>query len=114
MTSALGKLHHAAPDASDRWAGTASPCSIQAARTARIPMWEWCTTRDAFGRSVGVCSTRQEAMNALSDALRSAGRPTRGRITPIRLIRPIYESPAYLRGGPQYEAFYDGLVIQWR
>jgi hypothetical protein len=77
------------------------------------PFWEWAVARDAQGASVGVCSTRHAAVQALSKALIASGRPCRGQVSPVTLVRPVHDHPGYLRGSPEYEAVFDGLVIQW-
>lgn len=77
------------------------------------PFWEWVVARDAQGASAGVCSTRHAAVQALSKALIASGRPSRGQVAPVTLIRPVHDNPGYLRGSPEYEAVFDGLVIQW-
>lgn len=77
-----------------------------------IPLWEW--MQDAPVGPVGVCRTQHGAMEALSKALIAAGRPSRGRVAHIKLIRPAGEEPGYLRGFAERTAVYDGVVIQWR
>jgi hypothetical protein len=77
-----------------------------------IALWEW--VRDAPVGSVGVSRTQHGAMEALSRALIAAGRPSRGRVAQIKLIRPVYGEPGYLRGFPERTAIYDGTAIQWR
>jgi hypothetical protein len=52
-------------------------------------------------------------MEALSKALVAAGRPARGQVRQVSLIRPIQTDPAYLRQPPERTAVYDGTAIQW-
>jgi hypothetical protein len=52
-------------------------------------------------------------VQALSKALIASGRPSRGQVAPVTLVRPLHDDPGYLRGSPEYEAVYDGLAIQW-
>ena len=78
-----------------------------------IPLWEWVVARDAQGGSAGLCMTRHGAMEALSRALVAAGRPSRGTVAQVKLIRPADDEPGYLRGFPERTAVYDGGVIQW-
>lgn len=75
--------------------------------------WEWAVLRETRNRPVGLCATEHAAMEALSKALIDAGRPARGQIGQVTLIRPIQTDPAYLRHPPERTATYDGTAIQW-
>jgi hypothetical protein len=77
------------------------------------PLWEWAVLREPRNRPVGLCATEHAAMEALSKALVAAGRPARGQVGQVTLIRPIQADPAYLRQPPERTAVYDGTAIQW-
>jgi hypothetical protein len=79
-----------------------------------VRFWEWDVARDAQSGSVGFSDTRHGAMEALSRALVRSGRPTRGRVVPVTLRRPVHKPAYYLRGTPVRTAVFDGEVIQWR
>ncbi|MGH3157984.1 MAG: hypothetical protein ACRDNF_15600 [Streptosporangiaceae bacterium] len=70
--------------------------------------------REARNRPVGLCGTEHAAMQALSKALVAAGRPARGQVAQVTLIRPVHKDAGYEREPPQHTAIYDGTVIQWR
>lgn len=76
-------------------------------------IWEWEVVRDADGGSAGISMTRHGAMEALAKALVQRGRPTRGRVVPVLLSRPVHEPSCYLRGVPERTAVYDGMAIRW-
>ena len=78
-----------------------------------IPLWEWTIAREAGRGPVGLCMTRHAAMEALSRALIAAGRPSRGRVAQVKLIKPVDADSTYLRGFPEHTATYDGTVIRW-
>jgi hypothetical protein len=78
-----------------------------------VPLWEWAVNRELREGPVGVCMTQHGAMEALSKALIAAGRPSRGRVAQVKLIRPVHMDPSYLRGFPARTAVYDGTVIRW-
>lgn len=77
------------------------------------PLWEWAVLRESRNRPVGLCRTKHNAIEALSKALIALGRPARGQIGQVILIRPIQTDPAYLRQPPERTAVYDGTAIQW-
>jgi hypothetical protein len=76
-------------------------------------LWEWGVLREARNRPVGVCRTEHAAMGALSKALIAAGRPARGQVGQVTLVRPVREDPLYVREQPGRTAVYDGSVISW-
>jgi hypothetical protein len=78
-----------------------------------IQFWEWSIPRDTEGGSVGLCGTEHRAMEALSKALVAAGRPARGQVGQVTLVRPINKDPLYVREEPERTAVYDGSVIRW-
>jgi hypothetical protein len=78
-----------------------------------IPLWEWAVLREPRDSPVGLSATKHAAMEALSKALVAAGRPARGQVRQVSLIRPIQTDPAYLRQPPERTAVYDGTAIQW-
>jgi hypothetical protein len=57
--------------------------------------------------------TEHGAMAALSGALIAAGRPARGQVGPVALVRPVREDPLYVREPPERTAIYDGSMISW-
>ena len=61
----------------------------------------------------GISMTHHGAMEALAKALVRRGRPTRGRVVPVILSRPVHEPSRYLRVLPERTAVFDGAVIQW-
>jgi hypothetical protein len=89
------------------------PATEEGGGAVIVPLWEWATARDARGGSMGVCRTRRAAMEALSTALKAAGRPASGSVAQVKLISPVYAEPGYLRGFPERRAVYDGTVIWW-
>jgi hypothetical protein len=76
-------------------------------------MWEWCVLREGRNRPVGLRGTEHAAMEALSKALLAEGRPARGQVGQVTLVRPVQTDARYLREPPQRTAVYDGSVIQW-
>jgi hypothetical protein len=77
-------------------------------------LWEWAVLREDHSHPVGLCGTEQGAMDALSKALIAAGRPARGQVGQVTLIRPVQADAAYIREPPEMTAVYDGSVIRWR
>lgn len=77
-------------------------------------LWEWGVLREPRNHPVGLSKTEHGAMEALSRALIAAGRPARGQVGQVTLIRPVQADAAYLRGAPERTAEYDGSVILWR
>lgn len=69
--------------------------------------------RDERNRPVGLCGTEHGAMTALSKALIAAGRPARGQIGQVTLVRPVQRDALYVREPPGRTARYDGSVIAW-
>ncbi|MGH3157788.1 MAG: hypothetical protein ACRDNF_14595 [Streptosporangiaceae bacterium] len=76
--------------------------------------WEWGVLREGGNRPVGLRGTEHAAMAALSKALVAGGRPARGQVAQVTLIRPVHKDAGYVREPPQHTAVYDGTVIQWR
>jgi hypothetical protein len=76
-------------------------------------MWEWSVLREARNHPVGLCRTEHAAMEALSKALIAVGRPARGQVGQVTLVRPVREDPLYEREPPERRAVYDGSVISW-
>lgn len=75
---------------------------------------EWGVLRDDRSRPVGLCTTEHAAMEALSKALIAVGRPARGQVGQVTLVRPVQAEPFYIRESPRKTAVYDGSVIRWR
>jgi hypothetical protein len=76
-------------------------------------LWEWVVLHDVRNRPVGVCRTKNAAMEALSKALIAAGPSSRGQVMQLTLIRPLQADPSYLREPPEGRACYDGTVVRW-
>jgi hypothetical protein len=108
---------HAAGSASVRGSAPASSGRLRESPTravvADVPMWEWSTSRDSQGGSVGLCTTRHGAMEALAKALIARGCPSIGQVAQVKLVRSVHEESSYLRGFPARTAVYDGAVIRW-
>jgi hypothetical protein len=76
-------------------------------------LWEWVVLREPRDHPVGVSKTEHGAMEALAKALIAAGRPARGQVAQVTLIRPVQAAPSYLRQPPERTAEYDGAVLRW-
>jgi hypothetical protein len=63
-------------------------------------LWEWAVLGDVRSRPVGVCTTEHAAMRALSKALVAAGRPARGQVGQVTLVRPVLADSLYVREPP--------------
>jgi hypothetical protein len=77
-------------------------------------LWEWSVLREERNRPVGLRGTKHAAMEALARALVAGGRPARGQVGQVTLVRPVQTDARYIREPPQRTAIYDGQVIQWR
>jgi hypothetical protein len=112
---AAAQFHEAVEDmarVADRRIAQAKESPARAV-VADVPMWEWSTSRDSQGGSVGLCATRHGAMEALAKALIARGFPSIGRVAQVKLVRSVHEESSYLRGFPARTAVYDGAVIRW-
>jgi hypothetical protein len=77
-------------------------------------LWEWVVLREPRNHPVGVSRTEHGAMEALAKELVAAGRPARGLVAQVRLVRPVQAESAYVREPPKRTAEYDGVVLHWR
>jgi hypothetical protein len=80
----------------------------------RVPLWEWCVTRETRNRPVGVSMTRHGAMTALSRAPVEAGRPARGCIMPVVLVDRVHSGAYYQRLPVTHTAIYEEGAVRWR
>lgn len=90
------------------------PCEMGVVVPVLAQLWEWVVLQEPRNNPVGVSKTEHGAMEALSRALVAAGRPARGQVAQVTLIRPVQADPSYLRQPPERTAKYDGAVLHWR
>jgi hypothetical protein len=76
-------------------------------------LWEWAVQREIRNSPVGLSGTEDAAMTALSKSLLAAGRPARGQVSRVTLVRPVHKDSSYEREPPKRLAVFDGSVITW-